>query len=129
MDSTVGQDAAIGRWMAGYERAWASSDPGDIRALFTDDAEYRTAPWREPWRGADAIVQGWVERRDEPGTYRFEWELLDSAPPRHYVRGRTTYLEDGEPAHRYSNLWIVELTDDGRARAFTEWWMNEASKS
>jgi hypothetical protein len=127
MDNTDEQDAAIRRWLAGYEQAWASNDPDDIRALFTDDAEYRTAPWRDPWRGVDEIVENWLERRDEPDTYTFRWEVLDASPRRHFVRGETTYLGD-EPS-RYSNLWIVELAPNGRARGFTEWWMNQASTS
>ena len=127
MDNTDEQDAAIRRWLAGYEQAWASNDPDDIRALFTDDAEYRTAPWRDPWRGVDEIVENWLECRDEPDTYTFRWEVLDASPRRHFVRGETTYLGD-EPS-RYSNLWIVELAPNGRARGFTEWWMNQASTS
>jgi hypothetical protein len=129
MENAAEQDTAIGRWVAGYERAWASNEPADIRALFTDDAEYRTTPWREPWRGVDAIVEGWIERRDEPGTYTFTWELVDASPAQHYVRGVTTYLDQNGTTDRYSNLWIIALDADGRARTFTEWWMNQAATS
>jgi len=129
MENTPEADDAIRRWMSRYERAWASNDPDDIRALFTDDAEYRTAPWREPWRGADGIVAGWIEHGDDPGTYTFSWDLLDASPSRYLVHGHTAYLDGATTTARYSNLWIIELVADGRARAFTEWWMKEPVKS
>jgi hypothetical protein len=30
----------VERWMDGYVHAWTTNDPGDIAALFTDDANY-----------------------------------------------------------------------------------------
>jgi hypothetical protein len=36
------------------------------------------------------------------------------------VQGTTRYLSS---PRTYSNLWVVRLADDGRAREFTEWWM------
>jgi hypothetical protein len=30
----------VDRWMERYVRAWETNDPGDIGALFTDDARY-----------------------------------------------------------------------------------------
>jgi len=38
-------------WMLGYVRAWASNDPEEIGNLFTEDANYFTAPGRAPWSG------------------------------------------------------------------------------
>ena len=50
-------------WLDGYIRAWRTKDEGDVRALFTDDAEYWFRPDDpEPLRGVDAIVEMW---RDE----------------------------------------------------------------
>jgi len=111
---------ALADWMAAYCRAWASNDPDDVRALFTDDADYFTAPFREPWRGGTEIVDGWLDRKDEPGNWTFEWQpLLDTAGLA-IVTGTTIYRE---PPEAYSNLWVIRLADDGRCREFTEWWM------
>lgn len=120
-------DAAARRWVAAYEKAWRTNDPDDIRALFTDDAVYATEPWAQPWTGGDAIVAGWLEARDEAGTYTFEWDLAGVAGQRAFVEGRTVYAPaDSQPDGRtYRNLWVVDLADDGRARAFTEWYMKE----
>ena len=83
MASTPGAD-----WVAGYIAAWESNDPAQIGALFTDDAVYLTSPDAEPRRGRDAIVAGWLEDLDEPGTWsgtcraRTKAEPAASAGPR-----------------------------------------------
>jgi uncharacterized protein (TIGR02246 family) len=110
----------VERWVEAYERAWASNDPEDIGALFTEDARYWTAPFREPWSGREQIVRGWIDRKDEPGDYAFRSEVEGIDGDVAFVRGWTNYLSEGVD---YSNLWVIRLTKDGRASEFTEWWM------
>ncbi len=111
-------------WVAGYVRAWTTNDPGDIGRLFAEDARYFTAPHAEPWRGREGIVAGWIERKDEPGTWTFRHEIVAVCDDVGFVRGWTDYAETADsPATRYSNLWVIRLDSKGRCRAFTEWWM------
>ncbi|GAB3030896.1 hypothetical protein GCM10027052_04090 [Parafrigoribacterium mesophilum] len=114
-------DETVADWMAGYRRAWESNDPNDIRALFTEDAEYRTEPYAEPWRGQDEIVEGWLEAKDEPGDTTFVWEPVVVTPEVAAIEATTVYT--GE--RTYSNLWLIRFSPDGRAREFTEWWMKQ----
>lgn len=107
-------------WLEAYQWAWTSNAPDDIRALFTGDAEYYTAPFRVPWRGHDEIVSGWIGREDPPGEWSFRYEILLETAALHVVRGWTTYRR---PARSYSNLWLIRLTPNGRCQQFTEWWM------
>jgi ketosteroid isomerase-like protein len=116
--------ASLADWMAAYERAWASNDAEEIGALFADDALYFTTPFREPWRGRREIVDGWLDRKDEPGGWAFEWQPLVDTPELAIITGTTTYRE---PALTYSNLWVLKLGDDGRCREFTEWWMDHTA--
>ena len=111
----------IEQWVEGYVKAWGSNDPQDIAALFTEDAAYYTAPHRDPWRGRDAIVQGWLDRKDEPGQWGFDYRVQDIVGNKGYVRGVTTY-HDQDPSG-YSNLWEVTLDEIGRCSEFVEWWM------
>ena len=76
----------------GYERAWNSNDPAEIGALFADDARYLTAPFDEPRAGREAIVAGWLEDRDEPGDFAFEWQPLLETPELTVVTGTTAYV-------------------------------------
>jgi uncharacterized protein (TIGR02246 family) len=110
----------LNTWVDGYVRAWNSNDPGEIGALFTDDAEYYTAPFRSPWRGREQIVANWLERRDEPGETSFAWSPLAVTDDLAIIHGAVTY-----PDQRFSNLWVIRLVADGRCREFTEWWMEQ----
>jgi ketosteroid isomerase-like protein len=108
-------------WVDGYRRAWESNDEGDIRALFTDDATYRFHPYDDdPESGVDAIVTTWLRNRDEPGDVTFEVRAINVDGDTAFVQAVTDYVKRGDV---YDNLWVVELAADGRARAFTEWYM------
>jgi hypothetical protein len=111
----------VERWVQGYINAWGTNDPSDIGALFTESATYYTAPHREPWRGRDGIVAGWLGRKDQQGEWDFEYRVQDVVGNKAYVRGLTTYHDQNEAD--YSNLWEVTLDADGRCSEFIEWWM------
>ncbi|MBX0299694.1 nuclear transport factor 2 family protein [Cryobacterium sp. 1639] len=111
--------------MQDYVEAWSTNDPHRVQALFTEDASYFTDPFTEPWRGHDAIVAGWLERADQPGSFTFEWSPLASTPDVTIVQGVTRYAEGTV----YSNLWVIRFAPDGRAREFVEWWMDQARPS
>ncbi len=109
----------VDRWVEGYLRAWETNDPEDIGRLFTDDARYYTAPHREPWTGRQAIVDGWLDRKDEPGGWTFRHDILATAGDLAFVQGWTEYRDPPN----YANLWVIRLGEDGRSSEFTEWWM------
>jgi SnoaL-like domain len=113
------------RWMEGYLRAWTSNAPDDIRALFTEDARYFPDPWRDPWQGQDAIVERWIARDDQAGTWQFTWSPVAVTDDVAVVQGETRYTD----GRNYSNLWLIRLDGDGRAREFTEYWMDQADPS
>lgn len=115
----------IRSWVEAYVTAWTSNEPADIRALFTDDGEYRTEPWVTPTIGIDAIVAQWIEIADLAGSWEFEWDIAGMDGARAFVEGVTRYA-DGRV---YNNLWIIDLAADGRATSFTEWWMKQTPES
>lgn len=112
---------AVEQWIENYVRAWTSNRPEDIAALFTDQAVYATRPDDpDPWRGREQIVRRWLAARDEPRDWTFEWTVLGSDRGRAFVQGATVY---GAGSRTYDNLWVIDLGPDGRATAFTEWFM------
>lgn len=112
----------LATWVGLYLRAWESNDPGDIRAMFTEDAEYRPRPYAPPWRGHDEIVEGWLAARDEPGDARFDWHTVIADQSVGVLEATTEYTKS---SGTYSNLWVVRFAPDGRATSFTEWWMEQ----
>lgn len=115
-------DDVVKTWVEGYRRAWETNDPDDIRALFTDEAEYFLTPSAPPWRGHGEIVAGWLHHQDEPGTTTFEWSPVVAHDGVAVVRCVTGY-PSGSKFGTYDNLWVVRFASDGRAREFTDWWV------
>ena len=112
----------VTEWLDKYRTAWASNDPDDIRAMFTEDATYAGSPFDEtPWTGHDGIVAGWLENEDTVGQWSFDGAALAYDPEKRigFIEGRTQY-SDGP---LYANLWVVHFADDGRATSFVEWYM------
>jgi SnoaL-like domain len=119
----------VDKWITAYRAAWESNDPGDIGALFTDDALYYNEPFSEPARGRDAIVARWLERQDDPGTTTFTWKLLSEVDGLAFVQGETDY-----GVAKYSNLWVIRFAPSSQsaspeATEFTEWWMDQSKPS
>ncbi len=105
-------------WLAGYIKAWESKDPADVRAIFTDDAEYWYRPDDpSPVKGIDAIVEAWGE--PEPTQPVHDLAVLIENDELGVVKGTVEY-----PGHEtYTNMWEIWFAPDGRARRFVEWFM------
>lgn len=109
----------ISAWVDAYKKAWASNDADDVAALFTEDAVYNGRPHDpEADHGREAIIAGWLENDDEPGTWSFDVESIEVIGNRGYVQAVTHYTDGPD----YDNLWVISFTD-GRASEFTEWYM------
>lgn len=116
----------VERWLDGYLRAWRSDDPGEIAALFTEDAIYSPFPWPRGgdryWRGRDLIVEKWIGHGDSKVDWRFQHEILAVEGDTAVVQGWTFYPPtETEPETAYANIWLLRFADDGRAREFAEW--------
>lgn len=106
-------------WIDGYLDAWRSNDRERIAELFAEDATYAYDPWHEPVRGRDAIVAMWLEEPDDPDSWQAGYQPMLLHGNRAIVTGLTTY-SDGKT---YSNLFVIDFDEDGRCRAFIEWYM------
>ena len=116
--------AAVESWLAAYRHAWETDDPDNVAALFTEDATYSPWPFGKSWEGRDTIVAKWIERGDSKNPWRFDSEVLAVEGDTGVIKGLTTYpAHDDEPEEAYSNIWLVQLAPDGRARSFAEWWV------
>lgn len=50
----------VEEWLERYRTAWETADPDAAAALFTEDAVYRSSPFREPHRGHDGVHEYWT---------------------------------------------------------------------
>jgi hypothetical protein len=108
-------------WLDAYVAAWRSYDPAAIGALFAEDACYAYHPWDtgdDVVRGRAAIVENWLEERDEAGSWEAAYRpgLIDG--DRATAVGMTRY-SDGKV---FDNLWELRF-DGGQCAEFVEWYM------
>lgn len=109
-------------WLDGYIRAWASKDDADVRAIFTDDAEYWFRPDDDdPVVGIDAIVEMWGD--PEPSEPVHDLGVLIENDELGIIKGTVAY----PGGQSYSNMWEVWFAPDGRAKKFVEWFMTPRS--
>ena len=116
------------QWLDAYNHAWITYDPGEIGALFTEDAEYRWHPWDEGddvVRGRSEIVDAWLANRDPVGTYRGAYSPLLVQDDLAIAVGMSFYYTDDTQStldRAYHNLWVLQFTG-GLCSSFTEWYM------
>jgi SnoaL-like domain len=122
---------ATQRWLDRYVEAWRSYDPDAIRALFTEDADYYTAPFRKPWHGHGEILAGWEERRDAPDSWECEYEAIAATDDTGVGQGWTRYFTEDRSGieTEYANVFVMRFESDGPCREFTEFYFKRPSPS
>lgn len=91
-----------------------------MEALFSDDAEYRLAPWDKPLVGATAIAEWWVSNPDDPDSWGAAYEPFVVTDDVAIAKGHTDYRLEGKV---YENLFVLRFSDDGKCSSFTDWYM------
>jgi ketosteroid isomerase-like protein len=116
----------VSRWLDGYVDAWRSYDRTAIVALFTEDAQYRYAPYEEPLNGAQAIADSWLEDPDDPDSWEASYGPVAIDGDTAVAVGSSRYRATPQrPARTYHNCYLLRFADDGRCRELTEWFMQE----
>ena len=107
-------------WVERYEAAWRDPGTQALAGLFTTDASYSTSPYEPPFEGLEEIERMWERERDGPEeVFTMRSQIVAVDGHRGVIRAEVDY---GEPIEQsYRDLWIVELREDGRCRAFEEW--------
>jgi hypothetical protein len=106
-------------WLNAYVDAWRTYDPAAIGALFSEDARYRYHPWDDPLVGRAAIVKGWLENPDEPGTWTADYQPWIVAGTDAVATGVSRY-DDKDGRREYHNVFLCRFDAEGRCREFTE---------
>ena len=112
---------AIERWMEAYRAAWISNVPGEVEALFTEDAVYTVSPFAEPWIGREQIVRRWVAgiRQDVEITY----EVLSINGDQAIIHWHVFTRNVGDPVRvEYDGVLVLRFVPDGRCSEHREWY-------
>ncbi len=74
--------------------------------------------------GPDTIVKEWIGRGDSKLEWQFRHEILAVDGDTAVIEGWTDYDRHGDVwKEQYSNIFVIDFADDGRARSFREWWV------
>jgi ketosteroid isomerase-like protein len=109
------------KWLKAYVKAWKSNKPEQITDLFTKNALYSTGPFDEPWKGREAIEAGWIAIGDQPEDWKFDYEVIAVDGDLGVMHGTTVYKSAGT----FSNIWLIRLNKDGKAKEFREWFVRK----
>jgi hypothetical protein len=110
----------VNGWLEGYRRAWEKADVEAAAALFTEDAVYRSSPFREPHVGTAGIREYWSRTSNQSGT-----RVLIGTPiiegNRVAVEWWATFTdEDGEGT--LPGILFLRFAPDGRCEELREAW-------
>ena len=108
-------------WVEEYGRAWREKDAGAVVELFTEDAEYRSSPFREPNVGSDGIHDYWTRATStqEDADVRMGTPIV--AGDRVVVEWWTT-MRDGGEVITLPGCLLLRFAPDGRCAALREYW-------
>ena len=115
-------------WIEGYRRAWEENDADLLVTLFTEDASYRSSPFREPNVGHDAIRAYWARAAETQRNV----EVRMGEP---VVEGNvvavewwTTMEDDDDGELTLPGCLLLQFAPDGRCLELREYWNVEAGR-
>lgn len=115
-------------WIEGYRRAWEERDPEAVVALFTEDASYRSSPFREPPNlGHDGIRAYWAQATASQEDVEVEMgqPLVDGNVGA--VEWWTRMRLEGEEVTLVGCL-LLRFAADGRCEDLREYWNFESGR-
>jgi ketosteroid isomerase-like protein len=117
----------VEEWVEAYGRAWREKDADAVVGLFTEDAEYRSSPFREPSVGSAGIRDYWTRATStqEDADVRMGSPIV--AGDRVVVEWWTTMRDQGEEITLPGCL-LLRFAPDGRCAALREYWQVEPGR-
>jgi ketosteroid isomerase-like protein len=118
----------LAEWIESYRRAWEENDADLVLTLFTEDASYRSSPFRQPSLGHEGIRAYWERAA---GSQRGV-EVWMGEP---VVEGNVvvvewwTTMEDGDEGEvTLPGCLLLQLAPDGRCFDLREYWNVEGGR-
>jgi uncharacterized protein (TIGR02246 family) len=111
----------VSAWIEAYARAWHERDADAVVTIFTEDAVYRSSPFREPHVGSDGIRAYWerVTSGQQGLDLRFGAPVVEGN--RAAVEWWAIVEEQGE-ATTYPGILMLSFAPDGRCEELRECW-------
>jgi ketosteroid isomerase-like protein len=108
-------------WIRSYAVAWETADEDLIVSLFTEDATYRSSPFRDPYRGRGEIRAYWRRGAGGQRETRVRMGVPFVDRDRVAVEWWTTMIDDGK-AVTLPGCLLLRFAPDGRCLDLREYW-------
>ena len=114
-------------WIEEYGRAWREKDAEAVVRIFTEDAVYRSSPFREPGVGSEGIRAYWTRATATQ-------EGLDLRFGMPIVQGSTVVVEwwavmrEGGDELTLPGTLILRFAADGRCEELREYWHEQPGR-
>lgn len=112
----------VDEWLERYRRAWESADPDAAAALFTEDAVYRSSPFREPHVGQEGVGEYWARATGSQSDVTVKIGLPITEGNRTAVEWWTT-MRDETTEITLPGILFLRFAPDGRCEELREAWM------
>jgi ketosteroid isomerase-like protein len=112
-------------WLERYRRAWEERDADAAAALFTEDAAYRSTPFREPHVGTSGIRDYWTGATSRQSNIRVRIGAPIVEGNRVAVEWWTTYVDAEAGERTLSGILFLRFGPGGRCEELREAWHRE----
>jgi ketosteroid isomerase-like protein len=112
----------VEEWARRYGRAWEEGDEDAIGGLFTADAVYRSAPFREPYRGEGEIRAYWRRGAAKQRDVRVRMGRPFVDGDRAAVEWWTTMNDPDDGEITLPGCLLLRFAEDGRCVELREYW-------
>ena len=108
-------------WLEAYRRAWEQADVDAAVALFTEDAVYRSSPFRAPSVGSAGIREYWSTVTSSQRETQVRIGEPIEAGSKVAVEWWTT-MREGENEITLPGCLVLRFAKDGRCQELREYW-------
>jgi hypothetical protein len=118
----------VREWLHAYARAWRERDDDAVANLFTEDAVYRSHPFRPPHAGRDAIKTYWrrVTSTQKSVDVQFGEPVISGS--RVAVEWWAVVDEEGDGKVTFPGCLVLRFAEDGRCQELREYWHSEPGR-
>ena len=108
-------------WIESYRQAWENADADAAAGLFTENATYRSNPFRPPHRGGDAIRAYWTSATESQSKVKVTMGRPVTDGRKVVVEWWTEMDDDGSPLTLPGAL-ILDFNEQGLCTALREYY-------
>jgi ketosteroid isomerase-like protein len=123
----VDPETAARAWVEGWSAAWPARDAEAVAPLYTDDAVYRSHPFREPHLGRAGVIDYARTAFEQEDAVEFWFGEPVAAGKRAAVEYWAILESDGREL-TLAGTTVIRFAPDGRCEEHRDYWSIEEGR-